>query len=327
MDEKKTNPQNSGRLQNSKQEWSCPLTKYLGCSQTVSQMRETAGAPLEGLGCIALCGSISKSGFCLCPSPGSPGAPALGQRAPQVCPTGVQGSCAVGVCLPGEKQWVRASQVRSHLYEFIGFPPKPSCVTTPSVTSYEVPDPRERQAEPGGVSASGKDAPWACGLTDPVLPAHLAPVLVTPRVFWTERNIKVRYEFPGNTVFGATWPDCHVCPCPGLTLPSPSCPRRPGRPTLGGDLGQPVWGPGSGLGSGRPAAWHAAGFGAGACRRGRGCSTRAGTRTAARPSLRPRSPDPGWRGHVLLLGMLTAPTGSLQPWGQEAHVLPQVKPN
>lgn len=146
------------------------------------------------------------------------------------------------------------------------------------------PTPSERRAEARSVSVSGKDAPWACGLTDPALPAHLAPVLLTLCVFWTERNRKVRYKFSGKTAFGATWPDCGVCPRPGLTSPSPRCLRQPGRPALGGDLGQPVWGPGSGLGSGRP-------------------------------SVRPRSPDPGWRGHVLLLGMRTAPAGSLQPSG------------
>ena len=63
--------------------------------------------------------SVPKSRF--------PGSPSLGQHAPQACKEAVQ--------------WVCASQVRSHLYEFRGLPPKLSCVTTPSVTSYEVPDP------------------------------------------------------------------------------------------------------------------------------------------------------------------------------------------
>lgn len=49
---------------------------------------------------------------------------------------------------------------------------------------------------------------------------------------------------------------------------------------------------------------------------------------ADRPSVRSRSPDPGWRGQVLLVAMLTAPTGSLQPWGAGGthSTLSQVEP-
>ena len=162
MDEKKTNPQNSGRLQNSKQEWSCPLTVLGVFSDCLTDAWDGRSAPrgsgLYGNTAVwqwSLCGSISKSGFCLCPSPGSLEAPAWAsmphRHARKLC----------SGCVP--PRW-EATFTSSVVY-------LPNLAVSPPLLllATKCPTPRERQAEPGSVSASGKDAPWACGLTDPAL--------------------------------------------------------------------------------------------------------------------------------------------------------------